>query len=173
MQTNHPPVITAQVCKLYMLLNLTANMTRFSQVLTQSSCGSMVTAFLSSTVTITPPAPTPTPTPSPSASPSHSSTPTHSSPSSSFLSLQLQIPLQSTTTSSLSSPVLDGNRPTFTAIVRALSRPDTNLLKWTSEDKSVDPTVAQLGRKLKSSLQLFRDLQVTYHPDTDYAEDVA
>ena len=54
-------------------------------------------------------------------------------------------------------------RPSFQDIVRQLSLPDTKLLKWTEEDKSVHPEAAQLGADLLCGEGLYKDLQSTYH----------
>ena len=39
-------------------------------------------------------------------------------------------------------------RPSFQDLTKQLSLPDTKLLKWSEEDKSVHPEAAQLGADL-------------------------
>ena len=53
-------------------------------------------------------------------------------------------------------------RPSFLDIVRQLSLPDTKLLKWTEEDKSVHPEAAQLGADLLCGEGLYQNLQNRY-----------
>ena len=53
-------------------------------------------------------------------------------------------------------------RPSFQDISRQLSLPDTKLLKWTEEDKSVHPEAAQLGADLLCGEGLNKDLQTCY-----------
>ena len=53
-------------------------------------------------------------------------------------------------------------RPSFQDIVRQLSLPDTKLLKWTEEEKSVHPEAAQLGADLLCGEGLYKDLQACY-----------
>jgi hypothetical protein len=50
-------------------------------------------------------------------------------------------------------------RPSFQDLTRQLSLPDTKLLKWSEEDKSVHPEAAQLGADLKCGEELYMDLQ--------------
>jgi hypothetical protein len=45
-----------------------------------------------------------------------------------------------------------------------LSLPDTKLLKWSEEDKSVHPDAARLGADLKCGEELYKDLQAKYIP---------
>ena len=53
-------------------------------------------------------------------------------------------------------------RPNFIDITRQLSLPDTKLLKWSEEDKSVHPEAAKLGADLLCSQELYKDLQTCY-----------
>ncbi len=53
-------------------------------------------------------------------------------------------------------------RPSFLDIIRQLSLPDTKLLKWSEEDKSVHPEAAQLGTDLLCGEELYKDLQCVY-----------
>ena len=53
-------------------------------------------------------------------------------------------------------------RPSFQDISRQLSLPDTKLLKWTEEDKSVHPEAAQLGADLLCGEGLYKELQAYY-----------
>jgi hypothetical protein len=53
-------------------------------------------------------------------------------------------------------------RPSFQDLTRQLSLPDTKLLKWSEEDKSVHPDAAQLGADLKCGEELYMDLQMQY-----------
>ena len=53
-------------------------------------------------------------------------------------------------------------RPGFPDIARQLSFPDTKLLKWSEEDKSVHPEAATLGADLLCGEELYRDLQNKY-----------
>ena len=61
-------------------------------------------------------------------------------------------------------------RPSFQDIARLLSLPDTKLLKWSEEDKSVHPEGAKLGADLLCGEGLYKDLQVKYKQlnDGDY-----
>ena len=53
-------------------------------------------------------------------------------------------------------------RPGFQDITRQLSLPDTKLLKWSEEDKSVHPEADKLGADLLYGEGLYKDLQVKY-----------
>ena len=53
-------------------------------------------------------------------------------------------------------------RPSFSELTRQLSLPDTKLLKWLEEDKSVLPEAAQLA----SASDLYVDLQAKYKPNS-------
>ena len=53
-------------------------------------------------------------------------------------------------------------RPSFEDLTRQLSLPDTKLLKWSDEDKSVHPEAAQLGADLLCGEELYKDLQTRY-----------
>ena len=53
-------------------------------------------------------------------------------------------------------------RPSFQDIARQLSLPDTKLLKWSEEDKSVHPEAATLGADLLCGEGLYKDLQTRY-----------
>ena len=53
-------------------------------------------------------------------------------------------------------------RPVFTDITQQLSLPDTRLLKWSEEDKSVHPEAAKLGADLLCAQYLYKDLQNSY-----------
>ena len=59
-------------------------------------------------------------------------------------------------------------RPSFIELTRQLSLPDTKLLKWSEEDKSVHPEAAQLGADLLCGEGLYKELQVKYKLGTDY-----
>ena len=64
-------------------------------------------------------------------------------------------------------------RPSFSELTRQLSLPDTKLLKWSEEDKSVHPEAAKLGADLASASDLYADLQAKYKPKssgTDYEQ---
>ena len=50
----------------------------------------------------------------------------------------------------------------FSDITRHLSLPDTKLLKWLEEDKSVHPEAATLGAELLYAKRLYKDLQTRY-----------
>ena len=47
-------------------------------------------------------------------------------------------------------------------ITQQLSLPDTKLLKWSEEDKSVHPDATKLGADLLCTQELFKDLQTQY-----------
>ena len=53
-------------------------------------------------------------------------------------------------------------RPTFADVSTNLSLPDTELLKWSEEDKSTHPGADKLGADLLLAQDLYRDLQVLY-----------
>ena len=53
-------------------------------------------------------------------------------------------------------------RPDFHEVTQKLSLPDTKLLKWLKEDKSVHPEAAKLGADLLCGEGLYKDLQVKY-----------
>ena len=53
-------------------------------------------------------------------------------------------------------------RPSFEDLARQLSLPDTKLLEWSEEDKSVHPEAAQLGADLLCGEELYKDLQTRY-----------
>ena len=53
-------------------------------------------------------------------------------------------------------------RLNFPDITRQLSLPDTKLLKWSEEDKSVHPEAATLGTDLLCGEGLYKDLQTRY-----------
>ena len=57
---------------------------------------------------------------------------------------------------------LTTERPGFQDIVTQLSLPDTKLLKWLEEDKSVHPEAAMLGADLLCGEGLYKDLQTQY-----------
>ena len=54
------------------------------------------------------------------------------------------------------------HRPGFQDITRQLSLPDTKLLKWSEEDKSVHLEAATLGADLLCGEGLYKDLQTRY-----------
>ena len=58
------------------------------------------------------------------------------------------------------------HRPSFQDIVRQLSLPDSKLLKWSEEDKSVHPEAAMLGADLLCGEGLYKDLQTCYQSET-------
>ena len=47
-------------------------------------------------------------------------------------------------------------------ITRQLSFPDTKLLKWSEEDKSVHPEATKLGADLLCAQELYKNLQTCY-----------
>ena len=53
-------------------------------------------------------------------------------------------------------------RLNFPDITRQLSLPDTKLLKWSEEDKTVHPEAATLGADLLCGEELYKDLQTRY-----------
>ena len=53
-------------------------------------------------------------------------------------------------------------RPSFADVSDNLSLPDTELLKWSEEDKSTHPGADKLGADLLLAQDLYRDLQDTY-----------
>ena len=53
-------------------------------------------------------------------------------------------------------------RPTFSDVSNNLSLPDTELLKWSEEDKSTHPGADKLGADLLLAQDLYGDLQVIY-----------
>ena len=53
-------------------------------------------------------------------------------------------------------------RPNFADISSELSLPDTELLKWSEEDKSTHPKANKLGANLLFAQNLYRGLQVLY-----------
>ena len=57
-------------------------------------------------------------------------------------------------------------RPSFQDIIKQLSLPDTKLLKWLEEDKSVHPEAATLMADLLCGEELYKDLQARYQGDT-------
>ena len=57
-------------------------------------------------------------------------------------------------------------RPSFQDIIKQLSLPDTKLLKWSEEDKSVYPEAATLGADLLCGEELYKDLQTRYQSET-------
>ena len=54
------------------------------------------------------------------------------------------------------------NRPSFAEISTNLSLPDTELLKWSEEDKSTHLGADKLGADLLLAQDLYRDLQFIY-----------
>ena len=46
--------------------------------------------------------------------------------------------------------------------MQQLSLPDTKLLKWSEEDKAIDPEAAKLGAGLERAAELYKDLQEHY-----------
>ena len=54
------------------------------------------------------------------------------------------------------------SRPDFVSVVQQLSLPDTKLLKWSEEDKAIDPEAATLGAGLDRAMDLYKDLQEQY-----------
>ena len=59
-------------------------------------------------------------------------------------------------------------RPSFIELTRQLSLPDTKLLKWLEEDRSVHPEAAHLGADLLCGEGLYKELQVKYKFGTNY-----
>ena len=70
----------------------------------------------------------------------------------------------------MTTPILDplnycrhpnsSQRPSFLDITRQLYLPDSKLLKWSEEDKSVHPEAAQLGADLLCAEKLYKDLDI-------------
>ena len=58
-------------------------------------------------------------------------------------------------------------RPDFQEVTQKLSLPDTKLLKWSMEDKSVHPEAAKLGANLLCGEELYKDLQLKYKEAND------
>ena len=54
------------------------------------------------------------------------------------------------------------SRPDFVSVVQCLSLPDTKLLKWSEEDKAIDPEASTLGAGLDKATNLYKDLQQQY-----------
>ena len=54
------------------------------------------------------------------------------------------------------------SRPDFVSVVQQLSLPDTKLLKWSEEDKAIDPEASTLGAGLDKAMNLHKDLQQQY-----------
>jgi len=54
------------------------------------------------------------------------------------------------------------SRLNFNEVSKQLSLPDTRLLKWSEEDKSVHPEAATIGADLKCAHNLYVDLQLKY-----------
>ena len=67
--------------------------------------------------------------------------------------------------SSIRNPVTT-ERPSFQDIVTLLSLPDTKLLKWSEEDKSVHLEAATLGADLLCGEELYKDLQTRYQGES-------
>ena len=61
-------------------------------------------------------------------------------------------------------------RSDFVELTRQLSLPDTKLLKWLEEDKSVHTEAAQLGADLLCGEGLYKDLQAKYKPISSGAD---
>ena len=57
---------------------------------------------------------------------------------------------------------MTSQRQSFPDITRQVSLPDTKLLKWSEEDKSVHPEAATLGADLLCGEELYKDLQTRY-----------
>jgi hypothetical protein len=57
-------------------------------------------------------------------------------------------------------------RPKFLELTTQLSSPDSELLKWSEEDESVNPEAAQLGADLQCAINLHMDLQHRYNTVT-------
>ena len=53
-------------------------------------------------------------------------------------------------------------RPDFLEVARRLSLPDSKLLQWSEEHKSVHPEAAKLGADLLCAQELYKDLQTQY-----------
>ncbi len=54
------------------------------------------------------------------------------------------------------------SRPTFSKVVTWLSLPDSELLKWSEDDKSVHPEATKLGANILYAECLYPDLQSQY-----------
>ena len=67
--------------------------------------------------------------------------------------------------SSIRNPVTT-ERPSFQDIVTQLSLPDTKLLKWSEEDKSVHLEAVTLGADLLCGEGLYKDLQTRYQGES-------
>ena len=46
--------------------------------------------------------------------------------------------------------------------MQQLSLPDTKLLKWSEDDKAIDPEASTLGAGLERATELYKDLQEQY-----------
>ena len=57
---------------------------------------------------------------------------------------------------------MTNQRLSFPDITRQLSLPDTKLLKWSEEDKSVHPEAVTLGADLLCGEELYKDLQTRF-----------
>ena len=54
------------------------------------------------------------------------------------------------------------NRPDFVSVLQQLSLPDAKLLRWSEEDKAIDPEAATLGAGLDKATNLYKRLQERY-----------
>ena len=53
-------------------------------------------------------------------------------------------------------------RPSFMDLSKKLSLPDSKLLLWSEEDRSVHPEADRLGGDLQCAQELYKDLQTKY-----------
>ncbi len=53
--------------------------------------------------------------------------------------------------------------------MKELSLPDTKLLAWSDEDRSVHPKATKLGADLSCGKKLYKDLQTKYEKGNVYA----
>ena len=53
-------------------------------------------------------------------------------------------------------------RPSAANISHWLSRPDSQLLRWSDEDRAVHPRASLLGAELEATVELYKELQESY-----------
>ena len=66
---------------------------------------------------------------------------------------------------------MTSKRPCFADVSNELSLPDSQLLKWSEEDKTTHAGADKLGADLDSAQNLYTDLQLVYingHIESDY-----
>ena len=57
------------------------------------------------------------------------------------------------------------SRPDFGMLLMQLGRPDTKLLKWSEEDRTIGTEAAMLGAPLDKATELYKDLQEQYRAE--------